>query len=111
MGRGPVVCTGCYRHVCLKCGWYRVLSRGVETEACCFRCATPVNVEMREVAHTGWNKCPFIETGLQRAKMSCQFCERDRPLRYLVEADGGYECRDAVRCEAYSRRNGDKADV
>lgn len=105
MGRGPVVCTGCYRHVCLVCGWSRVLSRGVETESDCYRCATPVNVEMREVAHSGWNKCPFIETGLERPKMSCQFCERERLLRFLVEADGGYECRDAARCEAYSRKN------
>lgn len=104
MGRGERTCEGCYRHVCLVCGWYRVLSRGVESEAVCYRCATSANVEMREVAHTGWNKCPFVETGLQRSKMSCQFCERDRPLRYLVEADGGYECRDAVRCAAYARK-------
>lgn len=111
MGRGPDVCAWCYRHVCLKCGWYKVLSATVSVEATCYRCGPEGGaVVMREVAHSGWNVCPFAgRLGNEAPKGVCTFCGRERNMRFLVEADGEMECRSAARCATYQRRNGMEA--
>lgn len=107
MGRGPDVCRWCYRHVCSKCGWYKVLSSTVSACATCYRCGDSSAVVMREVAHSGWNACPFAgRLGNEAPKGVCTFCGRERDQRYLVDADGEWECRSAARCATYQRKHG-----
>src|SRR5262245_52239947 len=106
MGRGPDVCPACYRHVCAACGWYKVLARAAET-ATCYRCQSADAVERREVAHSGWNVCPFSRRlGAEAVRGRCQFCERERDMRFLIEADGQLECKAAARCATYQRQHG-----
>ena len=103
---GRRVCSACYRHVCVECGLYRVLSRRFEGVWECSRCGSADTVEVRDVAHynAGMDEqCGYrdVMPAPAVATHECQFCGRVREEGLMDYApDEGWECRNAVRCEA-----------
>jgi hypothetical protein len=87
-------CVRCYRHVCLKCGWYKVALRG-EGAMPCFRCESLEAVVARVTSHRS-GKCPAKPTPRRER---CMFCEHEMDTQYMTEVEGeGWECNGQYRC-------------
>lgn len=87
-------CAQCYRHVCLKCQWYRMAHREAGMMPCP-RCESAEAVVVRTMTHRSGN----CRVKPPRRYEVCQFCGHEGESRYMTEVPGeGWECNGTYRC-------------